>query len=66
MAQRCELCGKGPMTGHTVSHAHNITNRRWLPNLQRVRAVVDGRPQHIRVCTECIRSGKVIKAPHAR
>jgi len=63
MAQRCEICGKGPMTGHTVSHAHNVRNRRWLPNLQRVRALVDGRPQQIRVCTECIRSGRVVKAP---
>lgn len=65
MAQRCEICGKGPMTGHNVSHAHNVTKRRWLPNLQRVRAMVDGRPQHIRVCTECIRSGRVVKVPRA-
>ena len=63
MAQRCEICGKGPTTGHIISHAHNVTKRRWLPNLQRVRAMVDGRPQHIRVCTSCIRSGKVTKAP---
>jgi large subunit ribosomal protein L28 len=65
MAQRCEICGKGPMTGNNVSHAHNTTKRRWLPNLQRVRALVEGRPQHLRVCTECIRSGRVVKVPHA-
>ena len=65
MAQRCEICGKGPLTGHNVSHAHNVTKRRWLPNLQRVRALVDGRPQHVKVCTECIRSGRVVKVPHA-
>lgn len=61
MAQRCEICGKGPMTGHTISHAHNVSKRRWLPNLQRVRAVVDGRTRTVRVCTRCIRSGKVVK-----
>ena len=65
MAQRCEICGKGPMTGNNVSHAHNVTKRRWLPNLQRVRALVEGKPQHLRVCTECIRSGRVVKVPHA-
>ena len=63
MAQRCDICGKGPMTGHNISHAHNLSKRRWLPNIQRVRAVVDGRPQYIKVCTRCPRSGKVVKAP---
>jgi large subunit ribosomal protein L28 len=63
MAQRCEICGKGPMTGNNISHAHNVTKRRWLPNLQRVRAMVEGSPKYIRVCTRCIRSGKVTKAP---
>ena len=62
MAKRCEICGKGPMVGHNVSHAHNLTKRRWLPNLQRVRAMVDGKPKRITVCTECIRSGRVVKA----
>ena len=65
MAQRCEICGKGPITGNTLSHAHNATRRRWLPNLQRVRALVDGHPKSIRVCTRCIRSGRVTKAPRA-
>ena len=62
MAKRCEICGKGPMVGHNVSHAHNLTKRRWLPNLQKVRAIVDGKPKRITVCTECIRSGRVVKA----
>jgi large subunit ribosomal protein L28 len=61
MAQRCEICGKGPMTGHKISHAHNVSKRRWLPNLQRVRAVIDGSPKTVRVCTRCIRSGRVVK-----
>jgi large subunit ribosomal protein L28 len=63
MAQRCEICGKGPITGSNISHAHNVSKRRWLPNLHRVRAMVDGRPTYIKVCTRCIRSGRVIKAP---
>jgi len=46
MAQRCDICGKGPMTGNNISHAHNVTKRRWLPNLQRVRAMVDGKPTY--------------------
>jgi large subunit ribosomal protein L28 len=65
MAQRCELCGKGPITGNRVSHAHNVTHRRFNPNLQRVRAIVDGVQRRVRICTRCLRSGKVQKpAPH--
>jgi large subunit ribosomal protein L28 len=62
MARVCDICGKGPRSGHNVSHAHNLTKRRWLPNLQRVHAIVDGVRKRIRVCTRCIRSGKVVKA----
>ncbi len=62
MARRCEICGKGPMTGHRISHAHNVSKRRFLPNLQRVRAIVNGRVKRIRVCTACIRAGRVQKA----
>ena len=63
MAQRFEICGKGPITGSKISHAHNVSKRRWLPNLHRVRAMVDGRPQYVKACTRCIRSGKITKAP---
>jgi large subunit ribosomal protein L28 len=62
MAMRCTLCGKGPSFGNVVSHANNTRRRRWNPNLQRVRAVVDGVRKHIRVCTSCIRAGRVTKA----
>jgi large subunit ribosomal protein L28 len=62
MAQQCEVCGKKPVYGHRVSHAHNVTNRRWNVNLQRVRALVSGATKRIRVCTACIRSGKVQKS----
>ncbi|HDD43447.1 MAG TPA: 50S ribosomal protein L28 [Candidatus Desulfofervidus auxilii] len=61
MSRRCEICGKQPLVGHKVSHANNRTKRRWLPNLQKVRAVVNGRVKRIRVCTKCLKAGKVIK-----
>ncbi|MDX8390210.1 MAG: 50S ribosomal protein L28 [Mariprofundaceae bacterium] len=62
MAKRCEICDKGPMSGNNVSHAHNTTRRRFLPNLHSVRAVIAGRRQRVRVCSTCLRSGKVVKA----
>jgi large subunit ribosomal protein L28 len=62
MARVCEICGKGPITGHTVSHANNRTRRRWYPNLQRVRAVVNGTTRRLRVCTQCLKSNRVTKA----
>jgi large subunit ribosomal protein L28 len=62
MAYRCEICGKGPSFGNTISHAHNVRRRRWNPNLRRVRALVEGVRKHVRVCTACIRSGRVTKA----
>lgn len=62
MAYRCYVCGKGPQVGHRISHAHNVTRRRWLPNLQRARIVVNGRAMRVHVCTQCLKSGKVQKA----
>jgi large subunit ribosomal protein L28 len=62
MAWVCEICGKRPITGHRISHAHNVTKRRFYPNLQRVRAVINGQTKRIRVCTSCLRSGRVQKA----
>jgi large subunit ribosomal protein L28 len=61
MSRQCAICGKKPQFGHNISHAHNVTNRRWLPNLQRVRALVNGVPKRIRVCTSCLQAGKVTK-----
>ena len=62
MAKRCEICGKGPVVGRNISHAHNVTARRFEPNLQRVKVVVNGAAKRMRVCTRCIRSNKVVKA----
>ena len=59
MARRCEQCGKGPMVGHNVSHSNAKTKRRMLPNLQTVRVVVSGNSQKVKVCTSCLKTGKV-------
>jgi large subunit ribosomal protein L28 len=62
MAKVCVICGKKPVSGNNISHAHNRTRRRWVPNLQSVRAQVEGRTVRMRVCTTCIKQGKVLKA----
>ncbi|HEY7956948.1 MAG TPA: 50S ribosomal protein L28 [Polyangia bacterium] len=61
MANTCDLCGKGRLVGNKVSHSNIKTKRVQRPNLQRVKALVDGAPQRIRVCTRCLRSGHVTK-----
>jgi large subunit ribosomal protein L28 len=61
MAQQCHFCGKTPMSGHRVSHAHNVTNRKWNLNLKTVRASIAGVNQKVTACTRCIRSGKIVK-----
>ena len=62
MAQKCELCGKGPQYGNVISHANTVRRRRWNPNLRKVHALVNGARKHLRVCTACIRAGRVTKA----
>jgi len=62
MARHCEVCGKVGVVGSNISHAHNVTKRRWEPNLQRVRAKVAGEVKKMWVCTRCLRSDKVQKA----
>jgi large subunit ribosomal protein L28 len=62
MSRVCEVCGKGPRFGNKISHAHNVSRRRWDVNLRRVRAIVNRGSVRIRVCTSCIRSGRVAKA----
>ena len=62
MASVCELCDKKPSFGMSVSHSHIRTKRRWNPNIQRVRALVNGSPKRVNVCTGCLRAGKIVKA----
>jgi large subunit ribosomal protein L28 len=63
MSKMCEICGKKPLTGNNVSHAHNVTKRRFNPNLQKVRTLYNGKVKKMVVCTSCIKSGLVVKAP---
>lgn len=62
MANTCDICNKGRLVGNRVSHSNIKTKRVQHPNLQRVRALVDGVIMRLRVCTRCIRSEKVVKA----
>jgi large subunit ribosomal protein L28 len=62
MASVCEICGRHPGFGMKVSHSHRRSNRRWNPNVQRVRAVVNGVPRRVNVCTKCLKAGKVQRA----
>ena len=66
MAAVCDVCGKGPGFGKSVSHSHVRTNRRWNPNIQRVRALVDGTPKRLNVCTKCLKSDRVVRAARSR
>lgn len=61
MAANCDVCGKRPSFGHSVSHSHIRTKRRWNPNIQRVRAIVSGTPKRVNVCTSCLKAGKVTR-----
>ena len=62
MARECEICGKKRATGNNVSHANNRTRRVFRPNLQTIRALINGATHRILACTRCIRSGKIKKA----
>jgi large subunit ribosomal protein L28 len=62
MSRICEICDKKPLSGNNISHAHNKTRRRWLPNLRSVRVDQNGRTVRMRVCTSCIRRGRIKKA----
>ena len=61
MANVCETCGKSRLVGNRVSHSNIKTKRVQRPNLQRVRAIIDGTPRRVRVCTRCLRSGRIQK-----
>lgn len=62
MAHSCDICGKAPVSGHKISHAHNVSNRQFRPNIRSVRTAVPGGSRRVKVCTRCLRSGKVAKA----
>ena len=62
MAAVCEVCGRHPSFGMSISHSHRRTKRRWNPNIQRVRAIVGKTTKRVNVCTSCLRAGKIQKA----
>jgi len=61
MARICAICGKAPRSGYNVSHSHVRTKRRWLPNLQSVKVLREGRPVRLRVCAKCLKKGKALR-----
>lgn len=62
MANRCDICNKGKATGMQVSHSHRRSKKTWAPNIQTVHAKINGKPVKLKVCTRCLRSGKVERA----
>ena len=62
VAANCDVCGKGPSFGHSISHSHRRTKRRWNPNIQRIRTRIGGTPQRVNACAACIKAGKVARA----
>lgn len=62
MSKTCEVCGKRPQTGSIISHAHNVSKTRRMPNLKTVKAAVPGRAKRVKICTRCLRSGKIRKS----
>lgn len=62
MAKVCDICGKGPAFGHHVSHANNKTQKIQYPNLHKVKAKKQGKTIRMKVCSRCLRSGRIVKA----
>ena len=61
MSNKCVVCGKQVITGNKVSHSKRHTRTKWIPNLQSIKIVLGGQTKKAKVCTRCIRSGKVTK-----
>ena len=62
MGKKCVICGKSTQTGHKVSHSNIKTKRTWIPNIQKVKVIMDGTPKKVNVCTRCLKAGKVQRA----
>lgn len=61
MSKVCEVCGKHPVAGRSVSHSHRVTNRTFSPNIQSVYCIVNGARKKMNVCTKCMKAGKVVR-----
>lgn len=62
MSKVCEICGKAPVAGRSISHSHRVTNRMFRPNVQKITINDNGRIRKARVCTKCMKAGKVVRA----
>ncbi len=62
MSRKCEVCGKGQVSGNNVSHSVRHTRRKWNANIQTVKIEEDGKVRKAKVCTKCIKSGKINRA----
>ena len=62
MSVRCDICSKNQQSGNKISHSNIKSRRVWKPNIKRTKAIVNGSPKTIRVCTRCLRSGRVQRA----
>lgn len=62
MSKVCEICGKAPSFGRSISHSHRVSNRMFRPNVQRI-TIKDakGQVRKAHVCAQCIKSGKVVR-----
>lgn len=56
MSKKCEICGKHPQTGRTISHAHNVNPRIFYPNLRTIKTVVNGATKRIKICMKCLKA----------
>jgi large subunit ribosomal protein L28 len=61
MSRMCDICGKSPLNGNLRSHAMNATKRRYYPNLQSIKAEIDGVVRKIKICTSCLKTNKIKK-----
>lgn len=61
MANYCEVCGKGTMSGHSITHSDKKIKRKWKPNVKTITIMEKGKPKRKSVCTRCIKSGKIQK-----
>ena len=62
MSKVCEICGKAPVAGRSISHSHRVSNRTFRPNIQKITVKVDGTVKRANVCTKCMKAGKVERA----
>ena len=61
MSRQCDICGKGTITGNTVSMSKNRVRRVWRPNIQSVKTMIGGTVLTVKVCTRCLKANKIVK-----